>query len=371
MKISKNLQTWNRCDKFLWFLTIFMSLYGLVLIKSASRAGGQFFLTHAVCIIFGISASLIVQFIDYRKLSKLWILISMFCTLIIILTLIFGSSVQGASGVDAKAWIKVPGGFTFQPSELAKIGFLFSFAKHLEILKEKRKINDFKSLLLFALHVMIPVFLIHLQKDDGTALIFIFIAIFEMFIAGVDAKFFLISLAIFALLIPVIWNFMLLPYQKNRILSSLDPNSDPYGVGFQRIQSKISIGSGGFLGNGIFQGRRVADGIVPIQESDFIMSVAGEELGFVGCFLMITFLLALIFRISYISRISRDYLGLYSCFGFLGMILSQTIFNIGMCLSFFPVIGVTLPFFSAGGSSIICLFLGIGLVQSIYMIRDD
>ena len=346
-----------------------MSSYGLILIKSASRAGGQFFLSHLICALFGLCISLIIQFIDYRELSRFWIHISLFCTLIIIYTLIFGSSVQGASGVNAKAWIRMPGGFTFQPSELSKIGFIFTFAKHLEILKRRKQINDFKYLLIFVIHMMIPVVLTHLQGDDGAAVIFICIALFEMFIAGVDARYFMFGIAIIALMVPLIWNFGLAPYQKNRILNMFSPDADPYGIGFQRIQAKISIGSGGFLGNGIFKGRRVSDGIVPVQESDFILSVAGEELGFVGCFLVLIFLLALIFRVSYIARCARDDLGMLSCFGFLGFILSQCIFNIGMCLSFLPVIGVTLPFFSAGGSSIICSFLGISLIQSIYMTR--
>lgn len=372
IKIDSNNATWKNCDKFLWFLVIFMSSYGLLLIRSATREGREeLFLSHLVCVLFGLCTSLILQFIDYRKLSRFWILISVFCSLLIIYTLIFGSTLHGAAGVKAKAWIKIPGGFSFQTSEIAKIGFVFSFAKHLSILKEYNKINSIKYLSIFLLHVMVPVILTHLQGDDGASIIFILIAIFEMFIAGVSIKFFMFGITLLALSIPIMWNFVLAPYQKNRILNMFNPDADPYRAGYQIIQARISIGSGGFLGTGIFNGKRAAEGIVPVHESDFIFTVAGEELGFVGCFLIILFLSTSIFRISYIAKHARDYLGLFSCFGFLGLILSQCIFNLGMCLSFLPVAGIVLPFFSSGGSSIICLFLGVALMQSIYMLRED
>ena len=361
----------SKCDKFLWLLIVMISAFGLLLVKSASRAGGNFFISQSICIAVGLFLAFIIQFMDYQNLSRYWILISMFASGIIIYTLFFGSRVKGLAGVDAKAWIKLPGGYTFQPSELSKIGFMFSFAKHLEILKIKNKINDLKSFTLFACHVLIPVFLTHLQGDDGAAIIFLCIAAFQLFIAGLDSKFFLFGLAIFAISIPLIWNFILLPYQKSRILNMMNPEVDPYGMGFQQIQGKISIGSGGFLGSGIFKGIRVENGYVPVQRSDFIFSVAGEELGFVGCFLIILFLSSFIFRIFYISKFAQDYLGFFTCFGFIGLICSQCIFNLGMCLNFLPVMGITLPFVSAGGSSVFCYYIGFGLIQSIYINKGE
>lgn len=342
-----------------------ISFYSLILVKSASRAGGGFFVPQLISVSIGLLGAFLIQFINYKELSRIWLIIFLFCTGIMIYTLIFGLRVKGLAGVDAKAWIKLPGGFTFQPSELAKIGFLFTFAKHLENLKKDGKINDIKSLIGFGIHLIVPVLLTHLQGDDGTAVIFICIAIFELFIAGLDAKFFLLGLALLAISIPIMWNFVLAPYQKNRILNMMNPESDPYVMGFQQLQAKISIGSGGFLGSGIFEGQRVERGYVPVQRSDFIFSVLGEELGFVGCFLMLVLLFSFIMRIFFISKSSKDYLGLFTCFGFLGLISSQCIFNLGMCLSFLPVMGVTLPFVSAGGSSVMCYYFGLGLVQSI------
>ena len=365
IKIEISFKQLKKCDKFLWLLIVMISLYGLLLVKSASRAGGHFFESQLLSVFIGSSLAFLIQFFDYKNLSRFWIPISIFCSGIMIYTLFFGSKIKGNGGVDARAWLSLPGGFCFQPSELAKIGFIFSFAKHLEILKNNNRLNNIKSLLLFGLHASIPIILTHLQGDDGAAIIFICIAIFELFIAGLDAKFFLLGIAAFAISIPLIWNFLLLPYQKNRILNMMNPEADPYGIGFQQLQGKISIGSGGFLGSGIFKGTRVENAYVPVQHNDFIFSVAGEELGFVGCFLILILLFSLIFRIFFVARNSKDYIGLFSCFGFLGLLCSQCIFNLGMCLSFLPVMGITLPFISAGGSSVICYYIGIGLIQSI------
>jgi rod shape determining protein RodA len=171
--------------------------------------------------------------------------------------------------------------------------------------------------------------------------------------------------------IPILWHYVLEEYQIKRILSQLNPESDPQRLGFQQIQGKISIGSGKILGTGLFRGPRINKGSVPIQASDFIFSAAGEELGFIGCMLILVLIMAMLLRCLYIAKISSDALGSYICFGFFGLVFSQSIFNLGMCLSLTPVIGVTLPFFSAGGSSAVCLYLGLGLVQSVFSKRKD
>ena len=218
---------------------------------------------------------------------------------------------------------------------------------------------------------MIPVVLTHLQGDDGAAIIFLCIAAVMAFMAGVKFRYFLYAITFAALMMPLAWNFLLADYQKQRILSQMNPEADPLNMGYQQIQGKLSIGSGGIFGTGLFKGPRVANNVVPIQESDFIFSVAGEELGFVGCLLIIVLLFALIFRIGQIANKSNDINGSLICFGFIGLIASQTIFNLGMCLSLLPVMGVTLPFFSVGGSSAACLYLGMGILQNIYLNRDE
>lgn len=170
---------------------------------------------------------------------------------------------------------------------------------------------------------------------------------------------------------PVAWKYILADYQKQRLINQINPESDPLNMGYQQIQGKLSIASGGFLGVGLFNGPRVANGAVPIQESDFVFSVAGEELGFMGCMLILILLLTLLIRILAISQKSCDKTGTIICYGFFGLILAQIVFNLGMCLSLLPVMGVTLPFFSAGGSSVACLYIGIGLVQSVFINRSN
>ncbi|MDR1240945.1 MAG: FtsW/RodA/SpoVE family cell cycle protein [Oscillospiraceae bacterium] len=369
--LSKNVI--QKIDKLLWLIIAIVSFYGLLLNISAARASGGFCKSQLIAVFLGIVLAFLIQFVDYRKIAKHYFSIGCICVALFIFTLIFGTNITGISGVNARAWVKLPFGMSFQPSELIKIGFIVTIAKHLEILNnlsEKRVRNrklspKMKCLILLAFHVFVPILFTHLQGDDGAAIIFLCIAVFEMFIDGIESKYFLWAITAFAISAPLMWNFALAPYQKNRILNQFNPESDPLGVGFQQIQGKISIGSGGIFGKGLFCGKRVGDGSVPIQESDFIFSVSGEELGFAGCFLILILMIFLILRISFVARRARDQLGVNICFGFIGLIASQCIFNIGMCLSLIPVIGVTLPFFSAGGSSVICLFICFGIIQSI------
>lgn len=360
----------NLGDNFLWTIVIIISSYSLLLIKSVSREGTNFFVLQFIAVAVGLLCAVALQSVNYRALAEKHKIIFVFCVLFIIYTLIFGIAVEGSSGINARAWIKLPGGITFQPSELVKIGFIVTFSKHISDLKSKGKLNEFKSIVLICIHALTPVVLTHLQGDDGAAIIFLCIAIFIAFIAEVKVRYFVTVIVLGIALVPLAWNYVLADYQKQRLINQINPEMDPLNMGYQQIQGKLSIGAGGIFGSGLFKGERVANGVVPIQESDFIFSVAGEELGFVGCLLIMLLLFLLIFRVSTIARKSCDDLGVYICFGFVGLVACQTIFNLGMCLSLLPVMGVTLPFFSSGGSSTACLYLGIGIIQSIYLNKE-
>ena len=172
--------------------------------------------------------------------------------------------------------------------------------------------------------------------------------------------------------IPILWQFVMDEYQKARIVAlfNLDNVEVQANEGYQQYQGMISIGSGKFSGQGLFQGSRVASNSVPFQQSDYIFSVAGEELGFIGCSLILLLLFLLLVKILHVAT-PPGRLGKYICFGYFGIIALQSISNIGMCLALLPVMGVTLPFFSAGGSSAACMYFGIGLVQSVYMRRKE
>lgn len=365
----------NRTDKIFWLIALLISLYSLLLIFSVSRNSNfGYFKVQLISIIAGYVGAFFITKSDYRKLADCWYYVAGVCILLIICTFVFGTAVTGNSGVDAKAWIKLPGGITFQPSELAKIGFMVTFSKHLSFLKENDQLKSFRQIVFLGLHALIPMGLTHLQGDDGAAIIFFFMFLFMSFAAGIQLRYFIATFVLLIFSIPILWKYVLAEYQKQRLISQLNPESDPLGMGFQQMQGKLSIASGRIFGQGYFNGPRVGfgkKGVVPVQQSDFIFSVAGEELGFIGCILVIALLLFLLLRTFRIAYKSSDNLGCYICFGFIGMVASQAIFNLGMCLSILPVMGVTLPFFSAGGSSAACLYLGLGLVQSVYMQKDD
>lgn len=372
MNFFKSIQNCIKySDKILWSIILVIALYSMLLVASVSREGFNYLTIQFISVMLGMLGALLLQTINYKVISKYYIWIGIFCILFIIYTLFMGVTVEGSSGVNAKAWIKLPGGITFQPSELVKIGFIITFAKHLSIVKNTDNFKDIKNICLLGAHALIPVVLTHMQGDDGAAIIFLCIAITMSFMAGLPLRYFGALIVLGAIFMPIAWNFVLADYQKKRIITQMNPEGDPLNMGYQQIQGKLSIGSGGLFGTGLFKGPRVANNVVPIQESDFIFSVAGEELGFVGCVLIILLLLLLIFRIGFIARKCNDTIGSFICFGFIGLILSQTIFNLGMCLSLLPVMGVTLPFFSVGGSSAACLYLGIGILQNIYLSRNQ
>ena len=338
-----------------------------MLFSVSKNSSLNYFKTHLASIVVGYLGSYFITKIGYNKISKVWYIVAFVSLALMLSTFFVGVSVTGSSGVDAKAWVKLPGNITFQPSEFVKIGFIVTFSKHLDSLKSREKLDNLKHILLLCLHAGVPMALSHFQGDDGATIIFFFMFLMMCYIAGVKLRYFLILILVMLISLPYLWNNVLADYQKQRLVCQMNLEADPLGMGFQQLQGKISIGSGRIFGFGLFKGERVATGSVPIQHSDFIFSAIGEELGFIGCVFAIVLLLLFMLRIVKISGLSSEFAGSVFCFGFLGIIISQTIFNLGMCLSLLPVMGVTLPFFSAGGSSVACLYLGLGLVQSVCM----
>lgn len=367
----------RRTNKPLWLLVLLISAYALLLIKTVPTPDGRthsYFSIQLLAVCAGFAGAFLLSLIDYRTLGNLWYLVAGFCLLLLLLTFVRGiqsDTVQGANGVNATAWIKLPGGLTFQPSELAKIGFLVTFGVHLQALQERNLLDRPVHVLLLLAHVLVPMLIAHKQGDDGAAIIFFFMFLFMAFGAGVKLRYFLILFGTFLAAVPILWNFVLEDYQKQRIMIFRNPGSDPLGMGLQQLAGQLSIGSGQLTGRGLFTSPRVNSRAVPVLQSDYIFSTAGEQLGFVGCVAVILLLVALMFLCLYISRHAGNLLGSSICMGFFGLLLAQTTFNLGMCLNLLPVMGITLPFFSAGGSSSACLYLGIGLVQSVAIHRTD
>ena len=357
-------------DKIFWILTLIASVYGFLLIASQQRDGETNFLkTQMIAVGLGYAAAVVISLVDYNYLAKLWWFIAGFALMLTFSVFFIGIQV---SGTDDVGWIRLPGGITFQPSELTKICFILTFSKHLAYLVEKERLKSFFGVMTLLLHALIPIGLIHLQGDDGAALVFGFMFLIMSFAAGVQLRYFIILLIAVLGAIPFVWLRMLNDDQKNRLLVLFGTDDSTLKTfGWQQYQGKVSIASGGILGKGLFGGPRVADDVVPYQENDFIFTVAGEELGFVGCAAILLLFVLLLFKVLRNASQAANPLGKNICIGFFALVGVQVMINLGMVLGILPVIGITLPFFSSGGTSVACLYLGVGLVQSVYMHPDD
>lgn len=354
----------KRTDIILWIMTVAAVIYSLLLISSMQRSGEYNYLkTQLAAVVIGLIAAVFISVADYKYIINKWYFAAVIAFLLAGLVFVFGIQV---AGTDDTAWIQLPGGFTIQPSELIKICFIITFTKHLSYLNEKNMIKTFLGVVSLVIHALIPMAVIHIQGDDGTVLIFAFIFLFMSYIAGVQLRYFAILGGLLLASIPLIWNFFMNDEHRNRLLALFDIDGNAMtNYGWQQYQGKVSIASGGLDGSGLFNGSRVEYGIVPEQENDFIFTVAGEELGFIGCIALLVILLIIIIRIIINAKSSTDLMGRYLCSGVFAMIAAQTIINIGMVLGFFPVVGITLPLFSSGGTSALSTLICIGLVQSV------
>lgn len=335
-----------------------------MLISSLQRNGDyNYMLSQSLAVIGGFIVAIIVSFIDYEKFMKYWWAFAITAFGLALMVFLFGIQV---AGTDDTAWISLPGGLTVQPSEFIKICFLITFTKHITYLKEQDKIKSFLGVMSLFIHALVPMGIIHLQGDDGTVLIFAMIFLVVTFMAGVHIGYFITLGIVVVLSAPIIWNVVLNNEHRNRIMALFDLDGNALSnYGWQQYQGKVSIASGGLTGNGYYNGQRVELDIVPEQQNDFIFTVAGEELGFIGCLLILVILFAICLRIIMNASKSNEYSGKILCYGVFAMIASQTIINLGMVLGFIPVVGITLPFFSAGGSSVMSMLICIGIVQSV------
>ena len=367
---------WNyikKADILLWVLVAAISAYSLLLLRSVDSAtGSSYFRTQVFAIALGVAGAIVISLLDYGELANFWYLLAGFSVFLMIYTALFGEAVQGSGGVDARAWINI-GGRTFQSSELVKIAFCLTFAKHLDTLRKRGLVDNPVHVVLLACHALVPMLLCQLQGDTGAAIVFFAMFLCMSLAAGVKLRYFAILGGMVLVALPLVWRFAMSEYQKDRIVAlfNLDNVDVQVNEGYQQYQGMISIGSGKVTGPGLCNGSRVASNSVPFQQSDYIFSVAGEELGLVGCSLIILLLFLLLVKVIHVAHSSRDDLGKFICFGYFGIIALQSVSNIGMCLALLPVMGVTLPFFSAGGSSAACMYFGIGLVQSVYMRRKE
>ena len=367
--IDKISEYFRYTDKFLWLLVIALNTASLLIIASLQRAGDYNYLrTQSIALAIGFIGAVVLSCIDYKYIQKFWWLAAIAGLGLIGLVFAFGQRVEGT---DDTAWINV-GGFSLQPSEIVKICFIITLSMHLSYLMREDLIRSFGHVCLLAVHGAVPVLLIHFQGDDGSALIFALIFIIMTFAAGVQIRYYAGTLLAAGLAAPFVWTKVLNEDQRNRflVIFNLDENAKSV-YGWQQYQAKLSISSGGYTGTGLFKGQRVGYGIVPEQENDFVFTVVGEELGFIGCCVILVLFLLLLFRIFYKSANARDEFGQNLCIGVFALLISQVSINLGMVLGFLPVVGVTLPFLSAGGTSVLGAMLCIGIVQSVHLYSND
>lgn len=360
----------KKTDAVLWALTVLAIVYSFLLISSMQRSGEYNYMkTQAAAVLIGIVSAVVICAADYRFIIGKWYIAAVAAAGLAALVFIFGIQVEGT---DDTAWISLPGGFTIQPSELIKICLIITFSKHLSYLKEKEMLHNPLGVATLVIHAAIPMAVIHIQGDDGTVLIFALIFLIMSFVAGVQLRYFIILFGLIAAGIPIVWNYFMNEDQRNRFYALFDIDGNAMtNYGWQQYQGKVSIASGGLSGSGLYSGSRVEYGIVPEQENDFIFTVAGEELGFIGCIVLMGILLGIIIKVIINAKKAYDDEGKFICCGVFAVIASQTVINLGMVLGFLPVIGITLPLFSSGGTSALSTLICIGLVQSVRYHNDS
>ena len=369
INIEKSFLTFLKGTDFVTLLSaLIASAYGLSLVYSATHSSlkdGKIISSDVrsmiVSVLLGVIIAIIVSNIDYEIISKLWPIIAAGCAALMVYTFFFG--VAPSARQDAKSWIDLKI-FYFQPSELLKVGFIISFSYHLDLVRDK--INKIKTIIPLVIHGAVPIGLVMMTGDAGSALIFLVMFIGMLFFARVNIGYFVAGICAIIVGFTVAWKVGIINgIQRQRIVALFYPN-DFADVMYQQTNGKIALGSGGLLGQGYLKGSMTQSGAVPENQNDMILSVAGEELGFIGALFVVLILGFLVLRVLKTAMSARDNVGYLMCSGISVMLFAQMLVNIGMELSLLPCIGITLPLFSAGGSSSLCIYLALGIALSVY-----
>ena len=342
-------------DQYLFISITLLSIMGLVFLYSASQGNIETTIKQSVFVIFGLVLMFLVSQPDpdFFKNNSLFFLI---CSIILIfLTLIFGKEVNGA-----KRWLDL-GFFTLQTSEIIKITLPVFLAAYLY--DKSLPINLLNTFVALTL-IFIIVNLVRIQPDLGTSIVILIAGLYILFLAGLSWRFIGVSFGLFVLSLPLIWNNFLEPFQRQRILTLLDPTSDPYGSGWNITQSKIAIGSGGIQGKGYQMGSQAHLDFLPETETDFIFSVIAEEFGFIGVCILLAIFFFILLRCLYLALNARDRFCRLTIGGLSLLFLSTIFINLSMVVGIIPVVGMPLPFISKGGSSLLSFYISFGIIIS-------
>ena len=373
----------RQTDMLLWSLCSAATLYGILLILSAThtvyRGSLKYVIVQGAGWCIGTAAYFLLSGIDIVELSKKWRWILGFNIGLILLLLTPLGLVRngnrawlGVNTIGAKLGIEALKNFpvTFQPAEIAKITFILLLAYQLVHLSETRDLKRFANVIQPTVHVVFMFcFYYVISHDAGSGLVYLFIFVCMAFAAGFAARWLVLGIGGAAVGLVAAWKLRLLRGDwYDRIMVVLDHSYQPQKAGWQQTRGMIALGSGGLTGQGLFHGTQTQSpyrASLPERQTDYIFCVCGEELGFLGCLAVIAILLAIVIRCFAVARDANTRLESLVCVGMAGMLIFQTVANIGMCLFLLPVVGLTLPFFSYGGSSIVTLYAAMGIVSGI------
>lgn len=347
-------------DYLLIIIPVILSSIGVAVIAAATGGISNDYVTKQLFALFlGVTSALVLSFINYEYMFDVRVCVALGAISVglLALTLFIGKGRGNVSWIELNA-------LYMQPSEFVKVFFIITYSKHLDSVKDR--INSPPVAALLLLHTAIPTGLIVLQGDLGSALVYLTVMLAMNFAAGMSLLYLLGAVAVAIPLTPTLWS-MLKPYQQRRILVGFDPESDPMGYGYQQILSKRAIASGGFFGKGL-SNTPVSD-TIPYNHTDMIYAVITETLGLFGAIIVIVLLVFLCVRVVMTAMRARKDVAGFACVGVCAVLIAQTVENIGMCLGVLPVIGITLPFLSYGGSSLLSLFLALGVVMSVSRYR--
>ncbi|MBP1744309.1 MAG: rodA [Firmicutes bacterium] len=341
-------------------------LFGTLNIYSATylKSGTHYLKAQLLWLVVGLVVTYVILCFDYSVLENYATILYWASILLLVIndTIFKNSVVNGAA-----SWIRI-GSVGIQPSEFAKLAMIIMLSKKLSDMN--LEINNPKNFLTLAGYAALPMALIVIQPDMGMTMVCFFIVLGIFFVAGLDLKVIGGGFAGVAALIALIWNLSIMPtYWKNRLVSFINPEADELGSGLQLLQSQIGIGSGEMFGKGFMKGTQVSGGFIPEAHTDFIFSVVGEEWGFIGAMILVIVYGYIIYRFIIVARTSKDIFGSMLTVGIVSSLLFSLLQNIGMTIGLMPITGITLPFMSYGGSSMLTNFMAVAIVLNIGMRR--
>jgi len=364
---TKNFNIFKSFDYFLFIAVIALSVIGCFVARSAVNtfpSSRKMMIVHIGCLVVGAVLAIVISIFNYKNFKIPGILFYFFTIALLVLVLFKGTG-EDLGSRNRLVFM----GFTFQPSELAKISIVLVGSIFLERIYNGEK-NKAANIIKYIVYTSIPVLLILAQKDFGVVAVFICAIFIMTFFCGLRYKHILMMLGTGILTAPFVWFFLLNDNRRNRIRVFLNPELDPLDAGWNVIRSKMAVGSGKIFGKGLFKGIQTQNSMVPVKESDFIFSVVGEELGFVGAVIILLLVFFILMRFLIIAKNATDTYGSFLVIGLGSFFAVNFIENIGMSIGLLPVTGIPLPFISVGGSAMLTNMLSIGIILSVSARRN-